>query len=71
MEGEFVSKKEADTGRNPNACDASSTENDARSPYEAPAITWVEVFDKEATLAAACGKVYQAQGGPCAVSPGS
>ncbi|MFV2068464.1 MAG: hypothetical protein ACC645_15950 [Pirellulales bacterium] len=41
-----------------------------KSPYERPAITWEESFDKEAALAAACGKTFASQGGACATAPG-
>ena len=44
--------------------------DDKRSAYEPPTIIWEESFDKEATLAVACGKTNPAQGEPCAAVPG-
>lgn len=63
-----MSKKDANGDQDSNARDASPVEDDARAPYEPPAIKWIESFDREATLAAACGKVNVAQGGPCQVA---
>ncbi|RLE25433.1 MAG: hypothetical protein DRJ65_07790 [Acidobacteria bacterium] len=36
--------------------------------YESPAVIWEEDFDREAILAAACGKISPVQGGTCAVN---
>jgi hypothetical protein len=54
--------------RDPKRRDEAPVEVDDRSPYEAPAIKWVESFDKEATLAAACGKAHPGQGANCVVA---
>ena len=49
----------------------SGVEKDTRrTPYERPAITWEESFDKEAALAAACGKTFAWQSEACSTSPG-
>lgn len=54
----------------PEAIRTEAEEEARKTPYERPAITWEESFDKEAALAAACGKVYAWQGGACATVPG-
>jgi len=41
-----------------------------RRTYERPAVTWEEDFDRDAMLAAACGKVSPPQGSSCAASVG-
>jgi hypothetical protein len=45
--------------------------DEARTPYEKPAIVWEEDMDVRPTLVAACGKVSLSEADCAATGPGS